>query len=167
MKITTRFMVDGDRYAFDFKHCHALDGWAQFDTDEDAWYYGHWINPLTLELVGYCEGDHTHWQAESADEFAAEVRRWLQTMPGGRIDPMCQPKIVAALITMGLCEPEEAARIEELNAPSYYSLPVGWTWARVAEERAKYGVDDRHFPLITVTGVASAWGVPLRIENGN
>ena len=55
----------------------------------------------------------------------------------------------------------EAARVEERNAPSFYQLPDGWTWSRVAEERARWGIDQRCFPLVTVTGIASAWGVPL------
>ena len=112
-------MVDGDRYLFDFERCQAKDGWAQFDTNGDAWYYGHWVNPLTLELVGYAEGDVTYLQAESPDEFVDEVRRWMDTMPGGRIDHMCRPKIIAALIALGLCKESEAGRIEKLNAPNH------------------------------------------------
>ncbi|MEM8759217.1 MAG: hypothetical protein AAGE83_02690 [Pseudomonadota bacterium] len=161
MKIRTKFIQDGERHLFDFERCKPSDGWAQFDTDSDAWYYGHWINPLTHQLVGYAEGDATYWQAESAEEFAAEVRRWLETPPGGRIDHMCRPKIIAALTSMGLCAPEEAPRIEELNAPRRYTLTEGWTWTRVAEERQRWDVDERRFPLACAPGAAVAWGVPL------
>ena len=37
MKITTRFMVDGDRYGFDVERCHWMDGWAPFDTGLRRW----------------------------------------------------------------------------------------------------------------------------------
>lgn len=116
MKAKTDFIQDGDRYLFDLQRCQSADGWAPFDTDEDAWCYGHWINPLTLELVGYAKGDVIHWQAESPEEFTAQARRWIETMPGGRIDHMCRPKIVAALIAPELCE---LAKIEALSAPDH------------------------------------------------
>jgi hypothetical protein len=50
------------------------------------------------------------------------------------------------------------ALLEEMNAPQWYTLPEGWTWRRVAENRN--GMPTRFFPLACAPGVV-AWGRPL------
>jgi hypothetical protein len=103
---TAREHVDADRYAFDFDHCHYSEGWAQIDTDQDAWYYGQWCNPGLLKTVAYCEGDVTVTTCETAEEFAAELRRIVQwhVDNGGwcRVDAMCEPDIIARFDALGL-----------------------------------------------------------------
>lgn len=42
-----------------------------------------------------------------------------------------------------------------------YRPPSGVTWDDIALARAKHATDPRLFPLVTVAGVATAWGVPL------
>jgi hypothetical protein len=37
-------------------------------------------------------------------------------------------------------------------------LPAGWTWERVAEQRAKWGIADNMVPIATVPGACVAWG---------
>lgn len=63
----------GDRYQFDFKICTAEKGWAQVDTYQDAYYFGVWVNPITLETFTFCEGDTTYIKCENENEFKAEV----------------------------------------------------------------------------------------------
>ena len=38
------FIPEGDRYQFDFNLCSGARGWTQFDTDQDAWYFGIWVH---------------------------------------------------------------------------------------------------------------------------
>jgi hypothetical protein len=108
-KITRGFEVFADRYKYDFKLCHYKDGWAQLDTAQDASYFGNWINPITLKLFSYVEGDTTLTECESEAEFAAVVReacewhkeRGYWTERDG-IDGMCSEPIIEAFKRMGL-----------------------------------------------------------------
>ena len=43
-----------ERYLFDFDDDFRGAGWLQFDTDQDAWYYGVWVNPKTLRTPDVC-----------------------------------------------------------------------------------------------------------------
>lgn len=63
-------MMRGSRYPFD-EH---LKGWEQFDTDQDAPYYGIWTSVDRMAVVHYTEGDVTLVVAPDADSFKAEVR---------------------------------------------------------------------------------------------
>lgn len=98
----------GDRYQFDFKMCTASKGWAQLDTRQDASYYGNWINPMTRELVSYCEGDITHTQCDDDADFTETVRecvKWHQDQGYFiGIDGMCREEIIAAFTRLGLGE---------------------------------------------------------------
>ena len=51
------FVFDGNRYMFDWKYCEPPFGWKQYDTDQDAWYFGVWVNLNELATVTYAEGD--------------------------------------------------------------------------------------------------------------
>ena len=62
-----------DRYGFDVRHCAPGDGWEQYDTSQDAWYYGVWVRLATRESVCYCEGDITHSQSPTDEVFRAEL----------------------------------------------------------------------------------------------
>lgn len=42
-----------------------------------------------------------------------------------------------------------------------YRLPHATTWDDIATARTKYDTDPRMFPLATVQGLATAWGVPI------
>lgn len=46
-----------DRYAYDFDFCRPSFGWQQFDTDQDASYFGAWVNKRMLKTLTYAEGD--------------------------------------------------------------------------------------------------------------
>ncbi|KKL07566.1 hypothetical protein LCGC14_2584760, partial [marine sediment metagenome] len=52
-----RAYIGGDRYIFDFKICSPRDGWQQYDTSQDAWYFGVWIHPEGRVTITFAEGD--------------------------------------------------------------------------------------------------------------
>jgi len=49
------------------------DGWELFETDQDASYFGVWINRQQLIVVTYCEGDLHIVRAPDAAAFDAEI----------------------------------------------------------------------------------------------
>lgn len=63
-------LMGGSRYPFD----ENLKGWEQFDTDQDAPYYGIWTSVDRMATVSYTEGDVTLVVAPDAVSFKAEVR---------------------------------------------------------------------------------------------
>lgn len=65
--------ADADRYIFDFDHCTHKAGWSQYDTDQDAPYFGVWVHPGDRLIVTYCEGDLTLASCATADAFKAEL----------------------------------------------------------------------------------------------
>lgn len=106
--LTRGFEVMSDRYKYDFRQCKSSAGWAQLDTKQDASYFGNWINPLTFELMSYCEGDTTHTKCESEADFIATVRECVQWHAERGyfigIDGMCEPAIIEAFTRMGMAE---------------------------------------------------------------
>ena len=108
MKITREF-CPADRYLYDFSLCSHEKGWAQVDTAQDASYFGTWANPTRLLIFNYCEGDTTLKEAESPEEFAAELRlidAWNQAQGYGpaKIDPGFGLAMRAAFDSLGLAE---------------------------------------------------------------
>jgi hypothetical protein len=69
---------DIDRYAFDFRLCTSEDGWQQYDTDQDAWYFGNWVHAELRRIVTYCEGDVSIVDCPSEESFKAELAHMAQ-----------------------------------------------------------------------------------------
>ncbi len=67
------FISDGERYAMDFAKCGNKAAWYQYDTPQDAWYYGVWVNPADRIIVTYAEGDIGVIRCDSAAAYAAEL----------------------------------------------------------------------------------------------
>jgi hypothetical protein len=63
-----------DRYIFDFDTDFRAAGWLQFDTDQDASYYGVWVNPRSFRTLSYCEGDVYLVVCPDAEHYNTEVR---------------------------------------------------------------------------------------------
>lgn len=106
---TTHEFAPADRYLYDFGLCSSANGFAQVDTSQDASYFGTWANPTLLVIFSYCEGDTTMHECESAEEFAAELRRidaWNVEQGHGnaRIDPGYDPELQAAFERIGLAD---------------------------------------------------------------
>ncbi|MGL5092190.1 MAG: hypothetical protein ACRC8B_14900 [Aeromonas sobria] len=68
-----------DRYYYD--RTLLAQGWQQYDTEEDAWYFGIWINTETLETFTYAEGDTNHVIAPNVGAFRSELARLYQYHP--------------------------------------------------------------------------------------
>lgn len=76
---TTASFHDSDRYFFDFTLCTYAKGWMQIDTYQDAWYFGIWTRPHSLEVITFAEGDFTHVVCETFDEYRREIVGIIQT----------------------------------------------------------------------------------------
>jgi len=50
-----------------------LDEWDQYDTDQDAWYFGVWINNKTRQVLSYAEGDVTLVTCSTEESYRAEI----------------------------------------------------------------------------------------------
>ena len=68
-----KFLLNFDRYSLDFRTCTRERGWTQYDTDQDASYFGIWVHKENHEVVTFAEGDLTYFKARDADAFAAEI----------------------------------------------------------------------------------------------
>ncbi len=81
---------EGERYDFDFGTCSFKKGFAQFDTKQDASWFGTWVNPFTLKYVCFAEGDLEIKDCDTTEEFC-EVVRHAATLNGFEgIDAMKQ-----------------------------------------------------------------------------
>jgi len=69
-----RMVHDAERYVIDFAADFATDGWQQFDTDQDAHYFGVWLNPRKLWSLTYAEGDWSLTVCQDAEHYNAAVR---------------------------------------------------------------------------------------------
>ena len=68
------FIMDGGRYPFD--QVSRRLGFYQYDTPQDAWYFGLWVNPETLRIVSYVEGDITVMEAHDRASYDALLNDW-------------------------------------------------------------------------------------------
>lgn len=64
----------GERYEFDFKICSAKNGWRQFDTSQDASYFGMWVHLERRLTVTFAEGDLTVVECPTRESFRAELK---------------------------------------------------------------------------------------------
>lgn len=94
---TIRDFEPANRYVYDFGPCSAKNGFAQVDTQQDAWYFGIWANPEKMVVITYAEGDVVIRKADNTQEFIDEIhaikkfeeemgRRFLGIDPGFNAD---------------------------------------------------------------------------------
>lgn len=62
-----------ERYQFDFNECTPDKGWEQYDTDQDAWYFGVWIHREKRMTVTFAEGDFSVVTCPTSESFRAEI----------------------------------------------------------------------------------------------
>lgn len=72
-RVIQRAFGESERYAVDFADNRTKEGWMQFDTEQDAWYYGVWVNPAKLQTLTYAEGDWSLVTCESKEWYNAEL----------------------------------------------------------------------------------------------
>ena len=63
-----------DRYQFDFNLCSKKKGWKQYDTSQDAWYFGVWVHPEKRVIITYAEGDITVVRCPTDESYHAELK---------------------------------------------------------------------------------------------
>jgi len=73
-KVSDCFAGSLDRYYFDSKLCAPSGGFEQFDTQQDASYFGVWVSREEMAIVTYAEGDLSLVACASADSFKAEIK---------------------------------------------------------------------------------------------
>jgi hypothetical protein len=72
-----------ERYYYDMGMCSGSD-WCQFDTEQDASYFGIWVNIKDRKVVTFAEGDETIVTAENDTDFKAELQSIVKFYTPGR-----------------------------------------------------------------------------------
>ncbi len=67
------FRCNLDRYHYDINRCPPNEGWEQYDTDQDAIYFGIWINRNRREIMTFAEGDESIVTCHTAESFEDEI----------------------------------------------------------------------------------------------
>ena len=91
-----RYMVD---FASDFK----AEGWEQFDTRQDASYYGVWVNRRERVILSFSEGDWGLEECETDEQYNAAIGRLCVFH-----DPGYVAKIVGANGVTEVCQDRSA-----------------------------------------------------------
>jgi hypothetical protein len=76
---------DTDRYIVDFADDFTVEGWLQFDTDQDAHYFGAWVNPVSFRTLSYAEGDWCLCECCDREHYNAEIQDMIRFYGEGRI----------------------------------------------------------------------------------
>ena len=74
-----------ERYRVDFADDFGSEGWEQFDTDQDAPYFGVWMNKTTRRTLTYAEGDWMVVTCSDDEHYNAEVLDAIRFYGEGRI----------------------------------------------------------------------------------
>ncbi len=76
--VVHRHHADSERYAIDFSDSFQPEGWLQFDTDQDAAYFGVWVHPGSRVILTYAEGDWTVCDCPTIENYHAEIRHMIE-----------------------------------------------------------------------------------------
>ena len=87
-----------DRYLFDFDDDFRAAEWQQFDTDQDAWYYGVWVNLKTLRILTYAEGDVYLVICPDAEHYNAEIKSMCEFHGEGFAFIACDMEAATSLL---------------------------------------------------------------------
>lgn len=104
MNSLTSFNPVTDRYHFDFGECSYERGFCQVDTEQDASYYGNWVNLTERKFVSYAEGDITRLEFENDDEMASYLRTFSENQNLGflHVDPGFSDANEKKMLALGL-----------------------------------------------------------------
>lgn len=67
--IVFRMFYSTDRYVVDMAADRKRFGFEQYDTSQDAWYFGVWVSKRNCEVLTYAEGDWSLNVCYSASQF--------------------------------------------------------------------------------------------------
>jgi hypothetical protein len=73
LKIPTVQRGSDERYRYDFNYLKP-PAWAQYDTDQDAWYFGIWVNTAERMVFTYAEGDRSLTICPDDEHLRAELK---------------------------------------------------------------------------------------------
>ena len=65
--------MPSERYIIDFADDYKTEGWKQYDTDQDASYFGVWVNIDKRLTLTYAEGDWSLVVCADAEHLQAEL----------------------------------------------------------------------------------------------
>ena len=68
----------GDRYFFDTRVCTVAEGWKQYDTVQDAWYFGTWVHVEARQILCFAEGDLSLTVCPTQESFKAELAKMAE-----------------------------------------------------------------------------------------
>ncbi len=68
----------GDRYRYDFGPCSSEKGWTQYDTNQDAHYFGIWVHIEKRWIFSYVEGDTYLTKCPTRESFKAELKHMAE-----------------------------------------------------------------------------------------
>jgi len=71
--VYSAFIGSRDRLQFDTGPCDYKKDWQQYDTHQDAWYFGVWVHIEKRMTVTYAEGDLTVVTCPTLESFRAEI----------------------------------------------------------------------------------------------
>lgn len=72
-EVKRSFVLHESRYVYDFNICSTDKGWQQFDTNQDASYFGVWVNVEKLQVLTYAEGDEIIVKCATVDDLRREL----------------------------------------------------------------------------------------------
>ena len=88
-KIQRAFLCSYDneqeRYVIDFADNRVKEGWLQFDTRQDAPYYGVWVNAKKLQTLNYAEGDWSLVTCDDKESYNHEIQSMIDFHDEGKI----------------------------------------------------------------------------------
>ncbi len=67
---------NGTRYCYDV--ALAPRGWEQYDTDQDAWYFGVWVHVQERKIMTYAEGDRILMICPDDQHLQDELQRMAE-----------------------------------------------------------------------------------------
>jgi len=79
-----RAFYPSERYIIDFADFKS-EGWEQFDTDQDAHYFGVWVNKTTLQTLTYAEGDWSLVTCDTKEQYNKEIESMIDFYDEGFI----------------------------------------------------------------------------------
>ena len=75
------FCGDSERCRYNMDNVHIGLGFYQFDTSQDAIYFGTWVNPSGLQVLQYAEGDISLVTCKSVQDYENQLAKM-----DGRLD---------------------------------------------------------------------------------